>query len=57
MGNKARFDGMKAFFAGVGEGDTAGVWEKKPEPVKKAAASKKPAAGAKPDTLKDAIGC
>ena len=57
MANKARFDGMKAFFAGVGQGDTAGIWEKKPEPKKKAPAAKKPAPGAKPDTLKDAIGC
>jgi chlorophyllide a reductase subunit Y len=30
MGSKARFDEMKAFFAGVGEGDTAGVWEDVP---------------------------
>jgi 3,8-divinyl chlorophyllide a/chlorophyllide a reductase subunit Y len=30
MGNRARFDKMKAFFAGVGEGPTAGVWEKQP---------------------------
>jgi chlorophyllide a reductase subunit Y len=27
LGNKARFDDMKAFFAGVGEGHTAGVWQ------------------------------
>ena len=27
LGNKARFDQMKAFFAGVGEGHTAGVWQ------------------------------
>jgi 3,8-divinyl chlorophyllide a/chlorophyllide a reductase subunit Y len=26
IGNKARFDTMKAFFEGVGSGDTAGVW-------------------------------
>jgi chlorophyllide a reductase subunit Y len=30
MGNKARMDGMKAFFEGVGTGDTAGVWEGDP---------------------------
>jgi chlorophyllide a reductase subunit Y len=30
LGNRARFDEMKAFFAGVGEGDTAGVWEERP---------------------------
>ncbi len=28
--NKPRFDAMKSFFAGVGEGFTAGVWEKQP---------------------------
>jgi chlorophyllide a reductase subunit Y len=27
LGNKARFDEMTAFFAGVGAGDAAGVWE------------------------------
>jgi phage tail tape-measure protein len=27
MANKARFDTMRAFFEGVGTGDTAGVWE------------------------------
>jgi chlorophyllide a reductase subunit Y len=31
IGNKARFDAMKEFFAGVGEGDTAGVWEDQPQ--------------------------
>jgi chlorophyllide a reductase subunit Y len=30
MGNKERMGKMKAFFEGVGEGDTAGVWEKSP---------------------------
>ncbi len=30
MGNKPRMDRMKAFFEGVGEGDTAGVWEGAP---------------------------
>lgn len=30
IGNKARFDAMKDFFEGVGEGDTAGVWQDKP---------------------------
>jgi chlorophyllide a reductase subunit Y len=32
MGNKARFDDMKAFFGGVGQGDEAGVWEEVPRP-------------------------
>jgi chlorophyllide a reductase subunit Y len=31
MGNKARFDAMEAFFAGVGTGNAAGIWEKTPE--------------------------
>ncbi|OYU17213.1 MAG: chlorophyllide a reductase subunit Y [Rhodobacteraceae bacterium PARR1] len=30
MGNKGRMDDMKAFFEGVGEGDTAGIWEGAP---------------------------
>jgi chlorophyllide a reductase subunit Y len=30
IGNKARFDTMKSFFAGVGEGYAAGVWEDVP---------------------------
>jgi len=30
MGNKDRMGKMKAFFEGVGHGDTAGVWEKSP---------------------------
>jgi len=31
LGNKARFDQMQEFFAGVGEGYTAGVWEDIPQ--------------------------
>lgn len=31
MSNKSRFDEMKAFFAGVGEGFSAGVWDKVPQ--------------------------
>ncbi len=31
MGQKARFDGMKAFFEGVGEGYSSGVWEDTPK--------------------------
>ncbi|MEO1733454.1 MAG: chlorophyllide a reductase subunit Y, partial [Pseudomonadota bacterium] len=30
IGNKGRMDRMKAFFEGVGEGDTAGIWEADP---------------------------
>lgn len=32
LASKPRFDAMKAFFQGVGEGDAAGIWEKTPEP-------------------------
>jgi chlorophyllide a reductase subunit Y len=32
MGSQARFDKMTAFFAGVGEGDAAGVWDRQPTP-------------------------
>ena len=31
LANKSRFDDMKAFFAGVGTGFSAGVWDKVPE--------------------------
>jgi chlorophyllide a reductase subunit Y len=31
MAGKPRFEQMKAFFAGVGEGDTAGVWDAQPK--------------------------
>ena len=30
MANKGRMDHMREFFAGVGEGDTAGIWEGAP---------------------------
>ncbi len=30
MGNKARFDAMREFFEGVGQGKTAGTWERIP---------------------------
>jgi 3,8-divinyl chlorophyllide a/chlorophyllide a reductase subunit Y len=32
LANRGRFDEMKAFFEGVGVGDTAGVWEDRPVP-------------------------
>jgi 3,8-divinyl chlorophyllide a/chlorophyllide a reductase subunit Y len=31
LGNKARFETMKEFFSGVGEGHAAGVWESEPQ--------------------------
>jgi chlorophyllide a reductase subunit Y len=30
LGNRARFDEMREFFAGVGAGDTAGIWSDTP---------------------------
>jgi chlorophyllide a reductase subunit Y len=30
IASKSRFDDMKAFFEGVGEGPTAGVWQEQP---------------------------
>jgi chlorophyllide a reductase subunit Y len=32
IGNRARFDAMRAFFGEVGSGDQAGVWEQPPQP-------------------------
>ncbi len=43
MGNKDRFDSMKTFFAGVGEGPSAGVWEDTPPSAKDEAMAKEPA--------------
>jgi len=34
IAGKARFDTMKAFFEGVGEGDSAGIWEDTPLPYR-----------------------
>ncbi len=31
IGNKERFDAMNAFFAGVGQGETAGIWTDEPQ--------------------------
>jgi len=40
LASRERFDRMNAFFDGVGDGDTAGIWDRKPEP--------RPAKAAKP---------
>jgi chlorophyllide a reductase subunit Y len=32
LASKERFDRMNAFFEGVGDGDTAGIWDRMPEP-------------------------
>jgi len=47
LASKARFDRMTAFFDGIGVGETAGVWDRKPEPVggKKAKGASAEAAG------------
>ncbi len=37
MGQKDRFDGMREFFEGVGQGETAGVWENTPSADARAA--------------------
>jgi 3,8-divinyl chlorophyllide a/chlorophyllide a reductase subunit Y len=31
IAGKARFESMRSFFAGVGEGHAAGVWEQRPQ--------------------------
>ena len=36
LASRARFDRMNAFFAGVGDGDSAGIWERMPARVDKA---------------------
>jgi len=46
MGQKERFDSMKAFFEGVGDGETAGVWEELPRAAKVSASGKTAGASA-----------
>lgn len=58
IAGKDRFATMREFFEGVGDGDTAGVWEDKPAPPKKSAvrnSKKKPVAKNAP--VEGAIGC
>jgi len=66
MSNKPRFDKMKAFFEGVGSGDTAGVWEDTPtdhadfrkrQQAARARAEKAKQAAKKTDKVEGAIGC
>jgi len=45
MGQRERFDSMKAFFAGVGSGETAGVWERDPGELAPRTTPPKPAPG------------
>jgi len=48
LANKGRFDDMKAFFAGVGEGYAAGIWHDVPkDPAQPRSKSAKPAPPAK----------
>jgi chlorophyllide a reductase subunit Y len=56
LASQERFDRMTAFFDGVGSGETAGIWERKPEPrpaktpklkAKRVAAKAMPADGGK----------
>jgi chlorophyllide a reductase subunit Y len=56
LGNKARFDRMSSFFAGVGEGHAAGIWEDTPtdRPEFKAKYAKQQAALRKGE---EAVGC
>jgi chlorophyllide a reductase subunit Y len=44
MGQRERFDSMKAFFEGVGRGDTAGVWESAPTSAPVSGRTRSPAA-------------
>ena len=38
MGQTTRFDAMREFFEGVGQGDTSGVWEDLPRAARTAEA-------------------
>ncbi|MEM6852659.1 MAG: chlorophyllide reductase subunit Y, partial [Pseudomonadota bacterium] len=56
LANQARFDRMRAFFDGVGEGEAAGVWSDTPKarPEFKAKFAKRSAAARKDQ---EAVGC
>ena len=47
-GNAGRFEEMKTFFEGVGEGHAAGVWEDVPKDRPEFKAKRRKAAAAKP---------
>ena len=57
MAGKARFDAMRSFFDGVGEGDTAGIWRGVPPkpPARTKPAAKKEARSSA--AVEGAIGC
>ena len=56
LAGKARFDAMRGFFAGVGEGDAAGIWRGVP-PEPPAAKSPGAKAGREPGPVEGAVGC
>ncbi len=55
MAGKDRFEVMRSFFEGVGEGNTAGIWRDTPPPPPEKPASRK--AAGKPKVVEGAIGC
>ena len=57
IANKERFEVMKTFFTGVGQGYAAGVWQDKPEPPREHAAKPKLPVKDKKAPVEGAIGC
>lgn len=60
LGNAERFEAMRTFFAGVGEGDTAGVWREKPEhgdPLRNKNAKKRALAEKRKAQSKETVSC
>ena len=59
IGGKQRFDTMQAFFEGVGENDTAGVWEDTPvaRPEFRARMKRQLASEAKKRNVEEGVGC
>lgn len=58
IAGKERFETMRAFFEGVGDGDTAGIWEDTPPaPPKRAKGAGKAKPVAKNAPVEGAIGC
>jgi chlorophyllide a reductase subunit Y len=59
IAGRARFDRMKAFFEGVGTGDTAGIWQQTPQlrPEFREAYRRKVAKAAAAPKVEEGIGC
>ena len=60
LANRERFEAMKDFFDGVGEGDAAGVWREQPKDrakFKDKNRRKRLAAERRASTLDEAVGC